>query len=265
MPDILRTPVIIAFASNSISFDSLDALTQVSVSNHAGRGGRDAIDQSETNIASALDGALHHFAPDHLKRLVLISDGNETSGDVAEILPRLRQEHVPVFTLPLGTRSDQDAWIETVRTPPKVTADEQFPVEVHIFSPSSTTGEIEIRNGSKVLARRTARLEKGLNRIAFETSIASTTGTVMLEATVTIAGDARPENNVFRQPIAVSGRPRFSTRKVIRRVRITFNPRWRRRVSPWMWSIAASIPSRVEQLDNWDEIILSDVDPRYCP
>src|SRR4051812_25442164 len=108
----------IAFASNSVSFESLDDLTQVSVSNKVGRAGRDTIDQSETNIASAMVGALHHFAPDHLKRLILISDGIETAGDVAELLPRLRQEHVPVFTVPLESRSSQDAWIETVRTPP---------------------------------------------------------------------------------------------------------------------------------------------------
>lgn len=252
----------IAFASNSISFETLEDLTQVSVSNHAGRGGRDAIDQSETNIASALNGALHQFAPDHLKRLVLISDGNETSGDVAEVLQRLRQEHVPVFTLPLGTKSDQDAWIETVMTPPKVTADEQFPVEVHIFSPSSTSGEIEIRNGATVLARRTALLEKGLNRIAFETRIASGTGAVILEATVSIAGDPRPENNVFRQSIVVSGRPRI--------LYVEGHPA----SAHYLQSALAaegftvdvvdptSIPSRVGQLDSWDEIILSDVDPK---
>ena len=232
----------IAFASNSISFDSLDALTQVSVSNHAGHGGRDAIDQSETNIASALDGALHHFAPDHLKRLVLISDGNETSGNVAEMLPRLRQEHVPVFTLPLESRSDQDAWIETVRTPSKVTADEQFPVEVQIFSSSNTIGEVEIRNGSTVLARRTAVLEKGLNRIAFETSIASSTGTVMLEATVTIAGDPRLENNIFRRPWWFPDGREFCTWRVIRRVHTTFNPLWRLRVSPWMYLTSRQFP-----------------------
>jgi Ca-activated chloride channel family protein len=252
----------IAFASNSISFDSLDALTQVSVSNHAGRGGRDTIDQSETNIASALDGALHHFAPDHLKRLVLISDGNETSGDVAEVLPRLRQEHVPVFTLPLESWSDQDAWIETVRTPAKVTADEQFPIEVQIFSSSHTIGEVEIRTGNTVLERRTALLEKGLNRIAFETSIASSTGTVMLEAMVTIAGDARAENNVFRQPVVLSGRPRV--------LYVEGHPASARYLQSALAAEGftvdvldvASIPSRVEQLDNWDEIILSDVDPR---
>ena len=252
----------IAFAANSISFDSLDDLTQVSVSNHDIRGVRKTIDQSDTDIASALDGALHHFAPDHLKRLVLISDGNETSGDVAEVLPRLRREHVPVFTLPLEARSTQDAWVETVRTPPKVTADEQFPVEVQIFSPFKTTGEVEIRNGGRVLAKRTAQLEEGLNRIGFETSIASATGTVMLEATVAIAGDSRPENNVFRQPIAVSGRPRV--------LYVEGHPASAHYLQSALaiegFAVdiidAASIPSRAEQLDNWDEIILSDVDPK---
>ena len=252
----------IAFAANSISFDSLDALTKVSVSNRAGRGGRDTIDQSETNIASAVDGALHHFAADHLKRLVLISDGNETSGDVAEMLPRLKQEHVPVFTVPLESRSDQDSWIETVTTPSKVTADEQFPVEVQIFSSSNTIGEVEIRNGRTELARRSALLEKGLNRIAFETNIASSTGTVMLEAKVTIAGDARAENNVFRQPIVLSGRPRV--------LYVEGHPESARYLQSALAAEGftvdvldvASIPLGVEQLDHWDEIILSDVDPR---
>ena len=252
----------IAFASNFIPFDSLDDLIQVSVSSHADRTARNSIDQSETDIASALDGALHHFAPDHLKRLVLISDGNETSGDIAEVLPRLSQEHVSVFTVPLAARSDQDAWIENVRTPPKVTSDEQFPVEVQIFSPSNTTGEVELRNGSRVLASRTALLEKGLNRIGFETSLSSSTGTVVLEAAVAIAGDARPENNVFRQPVAVSGRPRI--------LYVEGHPASARYLQAALttegFSVdvvdAASIPSRVEQLDNWDEIILSDVDPK---
>jgi len=252
----------IAFASNSISFDSLEALTQVSVSTRASPVGQDTIDQSETNIASALDGALHHFAPDRLKRFVLISDGNETSGDVAEMLPRLRKEHVPVFTLPLEARSAQDAWIETVRTPPKVNADEQFPVEVQIFSPFNTTGDVELRNGGKVLARRTAVLEKGLNRIAFETSIASGSGTAMLEASVTIAGDARRENNIFRQPVMVSGRPRV--------LYVEGHPASARYLQSALAAEgfavdvvdAASTPARVEQLDNWDEIILSDVDPK---
>jgi len=252
----------IAFGSNSIPFETLDELTQVSVSNHAVRNGRQAIDQTDTNIAAALDAALHHFAPDHLKHMVLISDGNETAGDIAEVLPRLRKEHVQVFTLPLGTRSDQDSWIETVLAPSKVTADEQFPIEVHVFSPSNSMGEVEIRNGSRILARRTLSLSKGLNRVAFETNIPSTTGTVVLEASLTTADDTRPENNVYRQPIVVSGRPRVlyveghaPSARYLQSALVSEG--FTVDVLP-----PASIPQRVDQLDTWDEIILSDVDPK---
>jgi hypothetical protein len=33
--------------------------------------------------------------------------------------------------MPMAARSNQDVWIETMMAPQQVTADEQFPVEVH--------------------------------------------------------------------------------------------------------------------------------------
>jgi Ca-activated chloride channel homolog len=251
----------VAFASNSISFKSLNELTQVSVSNHGGQTGQNLIDQSETNIASALDDALHRFAPYHLKRLVLISDGNDTSGDIAEVLPRLKQEHVHVFTLPLEAKSDQDSWIETLITPSTVAADEQFPIEVHIFSPSNTSGDVEIRVADKILATRTVLLTKGLNRIAFETSIPANTGTVLIEARARIAGDSRSDNDVFRQPIAVSGRPHILY--VEGHASSAAYLQSALKIEGFNVDVAdpASIPSRIEQLDTYDAVILSDIDP----
>ncbi len=141
------------------------------------RRSRNAIDQSQTDIAAAMERALRSFAPNHLKRLVLVSDGNENSGDLAAVIPRLKKEGVEVFTVPQPVRSDQDVWIETLMAPPQVNAEEQFPLEVHIYSPSDMTSTVEIRNGTKVLASRSVPLKKGLNRVAFETSVAEKAGT----------------------------------------------------------------------------------------
>jgi Ca-activated chloride channel homolog len=196
----------IAFAGNSIGFERLEDLTQVSVSSQASR---NAVDQSQTNIAAAVERALRSFSPDHLKRLVLVSDGNENAGDIATVLPRLRTDHVEVFTVPLPVRSNQDVWVENLMAPPQVNADEQFPLEVHVYSPSDTTGTIEIRNGTKTLVQKSVSLKKGLNRVAFETSVAESSGTVVLEATLRTKDDPFPENNVFRQPVVVVGRPRI--------------------------------------------------------
>ncbi|HLQ76320.1 MAG TPA: vWA domain-containing protein, partial [Terriglobia bacterium] len=101
----------IAFASNSKGFEHLDDLTQVAVSSEASR---NAIDQSRTDIASALERAILTFAPDHLKRLVLLTDGNDNVGDIANVVTRLKSQNVKVFTVPLAVRSNQDVWIESM-------------------------------------------------------------------------------------------------------------------------------------------------------
>jgi hypothetical protein len=65
------------FAANSKTFERIEDLTQVAVSEQASA---NAINQSKTNISTALERALQSFEPNDLKRLVLLSDGNEKSG-----------------------------------------------------------------------------------------------------------------------------------------------------------------------------------------
>jgi hypothetical protein len=76
----------------------------------------------------------------------------KNSGDIGAVLARLKNEGVEVFTMPMPVRSDQDAWVENVLAPPQVNAEEQFPLEVHVYSPSDSQGTVEVRNGTKVLA-----------------------------------------------------------------------------------------------------------------
>src|SRR5262249_28549595 len=129
----------VAFGSNSMAFDSVEGLRKVQVAGDRRDG---SVNQSETDFAGALDRALRSFAPNHLKRAVLISDGNENSGDLAKALARLNRENVHVYTKPLESRVLKDAWVETILAPPSVTADEQFPVEVHVYSQFPTTGTV---------------------------------------------------------------------------------------------------------------------------
>jgi hypothetical protein len=72
--------------------DSIEAIGAVPVSGEpagaAANAGDDAIvGQSATDLERALDTSLFGFAPNLAKRLVLISDGNQTDGDVWRALP----------------------------------------------------------------------------------------------------------------------------------------------------------------------------------
>jgi Ca-activated chloride channel homolog len=249
----------IAFGGNSMGFEQLDDLTHVAVSSQANR---NAVDQSQTDIASAVERAIRSFAPNHLKRLVLVSDGNENSGDIAAVLPRLKKEGVSVFTLPLPVRSDQDAWIENVMAPPQVNAEEQFPLEVHVYSPSDVSGTVEVRNGTKVLASRSVPLKKGLNRVAFETRVEESAGNVVLDAAIRIAGDPFPDNNQFRQPVVVTGRPRI--------LYVEGHPQSSRYLKDALTAEGllvtvadpTEMPQSAEQFGTYDAVVLSDVEAK---
>ena len=249
----------IAFGGNSIGFEQLEDLTHVAVSSQANR---NAVDQSQTDIAAAMERAMRSFAPHHLKRLVLVSDGNENSGDIAAIVPRLKKEGVAVFTVPLPVRSDQDAWIENVMAPPQVNAEEQFPLEVHVYSPSDVPSTVEVRDGTRVLASRSVPLKKGLNRVAFETRVPEKAGNVVLEASVRINGDPFSENNQFRQPVVVTGRPRI--------LYVEGHPQSSRYLKDALTAEGllvtvmepTAMPQTAEDFGMYDAIILSDVEAK---
>ena len=69
----------VAFAGSARSVAGPDDIRGVEVS----AGGADrSIDQSATNLEAAVAQALRRFDPRYLKRLVLITDGNENAGDM---------------------------------------------------------------------------------------------------------------------------------------------------------------------------------------
>jgi len=247
----------VAFAANSLVFDNEADLAKVKVSSKPQPG---AIDQSRTRLAAALDHAARSFAPDHVKRLVLLSDGNSNSGDLTAALNHLRQENVRVYTHSLGARAARDTWIEAMLAPASVTAEEQFPVEVHVFSQVAAPAEIELKNGDKLLEKRTVALKEGLNRIAFETNVKDESSTVVLEATVKVPGDPLPANNVFRKSAAVFGKPHilyvegYAPSAHYLKDALTIEGFNVEVVT------AATLPATADKLDAYDAVIISDVD-----
>src|SRR5207245_3679448 len=130
-----------------------------------------SIDQSGTDIEGAMDSAIRSFAPHHLKRLVLISDGNENSGHMMNMLSRLKSENVHVYTVPSQARTNRDVWVENIMAPAEVTAEELFPLEAHIYSQAETSAEVDIRHGDKSLGIKKLQLIRGMNRVAFDATI----------------------------------------------------------------------------------------------
>src|SRR6266699_2254416 len=254
----------IPFAANSTVFESLDQLKKVNVTltqpqAALAQGERAPIDQSATDIEGAIDTAIRSFAPHHLKRLVLISDGNENSGHMLNMLSRLKSENIHLYTVPIQARTNRDVWVENIMAPADVTAEELFPVEVHVYSQGETSADVQIHYGDKTLGSRKVQLIRGLNRIAFDASIKDDAGPVTLEAEVKAPGDPFADNNKFRSSLVVEGKPKIlyveghpQSAKYLQTA-LTNEGLNVNTVAPGM------IPTSVEQLDAYDALLLSDV------
>ena len=246
----------IPFASNSLVFAELDELRTVQITNIPTEG---AIDQSATDIEGALTQASRSFAPNHLKRLVLISDGNENAGAVKDSILRMNQENVEVFTRPLATRTTPDAWVEEVLAPATVTEEELFPLEVLIQSMFPARGEVELRFGRDDPQTREVELEAGINRIAFEVR-PTDTGPTMIEAEVRIDSDRFPDNNVFRQSVVVDGPPRILYIEGRTESADYLRNALEGEGIDVQFAAPGEIPLLLDELDTYAAVILSDVE-----
>ena len=195
----------LAFADRAVLFNGIDGLSKVPVTQEGSAPG--TVNQSQTNLERALDEALLGLDRDRVKRLVLLTDGNQTEGDVWRVLPRLKQANVRVYPVPAKPREDGDAWIDGIELPGGLRAREPVKVAVRVFSPRAMQARVVLRNGKVAIGSRAVQLQPGLNRIAFEARL-NQPGLATLGAELAVAGGGSVENNVVRQSAWVGSRSR---------------------------------------------------------
>ncbi|MBI1875848.1 MAG: VWA domain-containing protein [Acidobacteria bacterium] len=159
-------------------------------------------DRSGTNLEAGLTFAWRRFAPNHLKRLVLVSDGRETEGDAVTAAARMARDGVRIYTLPAQPVARRDAWVERVKAHDAVTASEPFRVQVDVFSQTATSGTLEIRHQGAIVATRDMRLSDGSNHVELDARI-DREGAAMLDVSWRSPADAVSANNELRLPVFV--------------------------------------------------------------
>ena len=194
----------VAFGGSALSVESAAAIRSVPVS--AGGANR-SIDRSATNLETAIAQALRTFDPRYLKRLVLITDGNENRGDIMKILGRAQEAGVRIFAMPATVRGPGDSWIETIDLPEGIREQEPILVTVQVFSRVATTATVELFGDDVELDTKEVDLQPGLNPIEFEVRLTGE-GSVTISGRLHTANDPFPQNDVLFQSITVGPRPR---------------------------------------------------------
>lgn len=101
-----------------------------------------------TNIARAIELGAAMFPPDAARRLVLISDGNETSGNALkaarEVAGGAGSMRTPIDVLPLAYRVERETIVEFVDAPPRASSESTVAVRVGLRSTGGGSGELRL-------------------------------------------------------------------------------------------------------------------------
>jgi uncharacterized membrane protein len=196
----------VVFADRAVLLDDLEQVPKLAVTSDRAAPAS-ALQQGATDIEAALDQALLGFDATQVRRLVLLTDGNQTQGDVWQVLPRLQAEGVRVFAFPATERAQSDAWIESIEAPNGVRRDEPISLSVRVVNQGEAQAAVRLMSAGSDLGRQQVRLHPGVNAVVFNTRLRQA-GAVELTAEVKAEGDTVADNDRLARSVWVAARPR---------------------------------------------------------
>ncbi len=125
------------------------------------------VDPNGTDLAGALTTALGIFPESAEKRLVLLTDGNQTQGEVLDELPAMSQAGVRIFTASPPPSAIPRVAITSFQAPSTVRAETSFAVHLDIENEARApvNGQIRLSNDGTPVGAQQVSLAPGLNRL----------------------------------------------------------------------------------------------------
>lgn len=171
---------------------------------------RDQGATTSTDIEQALRSArseLESTAKESGKRIVLISDGNETTGRALAEVPELAADHIVLDTVTLPVSLTKEALIEKIVMPARVKIGEPFSVRVVVSSLTAQTATVSLAKDSKPTgSARRVELRPGKNVVVFDQNI-DKPGSARYTAILDAPDDTIVENNRGEGLVQVQGKP----------------------------------------------------------
>ncbi len=215
-------------------------------------------DRKATSLAGAMDFASAIFPAGQTRRLVLVTDGNDTTGQAAETAARLAGSGIQLFTVPLHNTSAPEVLVERVDIPRRLKQGESFDVRAHLRSNVETTAKVKLYQNQFLLETRDVSLKPGDNEFLAE-NLRAEGNFISYEVEVIPAQDTALENNRGTATASLKGQPRVlvvdsdesKARPLadsLRREKILVDTR-----------PASGVPRTLEDLQQYDLFLLSDV------
>jgi uncharacterized membrane protein len=163
--------------------------------------------RSATDIGAALRLATALFPDDAQKRIVLLSDGNDTTGSGQSEAALAAARGIQIETRAIGLGAADEVVVERLTTPSTARLGEEIEAVVDIHSTAAQSAAIRLYADGAQVATKTVDLEAGENRVTFLVK-PTEPGFHIFRAVVEAARDTFNQNNRADSDTIVKGEPR---------------------------------------------------------
>jgi len=119
-----------------------------------------------TDLAEALSLSAAMIPAENNGRIVLISDGTSTEGNVAKRLDELRARGIVVDVLPINYQYENEVWVERLELPQQVKLEQDYEASVMVSSLGEAVGTLVLRENGRILVSSAVNLKPGLNQFS---------------------------------------------------------------------------------------------------
>ena len=164
-----------------------------------------------SDLQAAVQHAYGQFPPGMLRRMVLISDGNETHGDLESESHEAARRGVPLHVITLPDRRQPEVLVRALIPPAEVRVGAPFDLSVIIHATHAQSATLTLHKDGYINTpegRKEVKLQPGPNTVKFK-SLVRDGGAVTYQLRLTgLTADTWKHNNGATAVLPVQGRPR---------------------------------------------------------
>lgn len=168
-------------------------------------------EKTATNYEEAIAKGLSMIPENAKGRLVVLTDGKETKGDIGRMIPAVKASGAEVLTLMYEDEAIQDAYIEQVTLPSYLHPGDKYSVHITVESNYDTDAVLELYHGSSHTGTQAVHLNKGSNHFVLQEQVSNEAeGNAMedLRVQVKAEGDGCEENDSYNAFSVVESPPK---------------------------------------------------------
>ena len=216
------------------------------------------VNAEQTNIATALELAATNFPQRGSKKIILLSDGNETEGDFRATIDSLKKKEIEVDILPFLSFGQEETLLEDLILPPRVKEGEEFKIKVIAQSLQKNSAVLKLYCNNELLGKEGVKLEEGQNVFIFP-QVLKKGGFYTYKVVLESPADTITANNQVSGYTVVEGKPKLLLLTSQEKAISHFIHLLRKKGFQCEVRSVFDAPSSLDELQNYDACILDNI------